>query len=213
MFPVGARLTASRLTCIRSDQLIFENLSLDVSPGELWQVTGPNGAGKTSLLRLLAGLSPAAGGDLSWRGVPLPEGRAQLQEELAFLGHLPGVTGFLTVRENLAVARALMGKPSAMTLPDAMTRAGLQAKAEVPAARLSAGQRQRLALARFLLVDAPLWILDEPFTALDEAGRAFAESLFMDHVARGGMAVVSTHHPLRVPAAHLRQLALAGGTP
>lgn len=206
-----ARLVASDLTCIRGDQLIFENLSLCAGPGELWQVTGPNGAGKTSLLRVLAGLVPAAAGELQWRGTALPEGRAQLQAELAFLGHLPGITGFLTASENLRVARALAGTPTTMPLADALARAGLQAKADVPAARLSAGQRQRLALARFLLADALLWILDEPFTALDEAGRGFAEDLLLEHLARGGLAVVSTHQALRIPAEHLRQLTLAGG--
>lgn len=206
----GARLTAADLTCIRGDQLIFEHLSLDVGPGELWQVTGPNGAGKTSLLRVLAGLVPPAAGELWWRGTALPEGLPQLRAELAFLGHLPGVTGFLTATENLQVARALMGTPSPISLAEALARAGLQAKADVPAARLSAGQRQRLALARFLLADARLWVLDEPFTALDESGRAFAESLLLEHLARGGLAVVSTHQPLRIPADHLRQLVLSG---
>ena len=210
MPPAGNRLTAIDLTCIRGDQLIFENLSLEVSPGELWQVTGPNGAGKTSLLRVLAGLVPAASGELRWGGTPLPAGRARLQADLAFLGHLAGVTGFLTATENLQVARALMATPSSMAVADALARAGLQAKAEVPAARLSAGQRQRLALARFLLADAPLWILDEPFTALDEAGRAFAENLLLAHLGRGGMAIVSTHQALHIPAEHLRQLTLTG---
>ena len=204
----GARLTTRQLTCIRGDQLVFEDLALDIGPGELWQVTGPNGAGKTSLLRLLAGLSPAAGGEVCWRGVPLPEARAQLQSEMVFLGHLPGVTGFLTATENLQVARALMGRPSALTVPEALARAGLRGKAAAPAARLSAGQRQRLALARFLLADATLWVLDEPFTALDEAGRSFAEELLCEHATRGGMAVISTHHDLQVPASHLRQLRL-----
>ena len=206
-----ARLTATQLTCIRGDQLVFENLALDVGPGELWQVTGANGAGKTSLLRLLAGLSPPAGGEVRWRGVPLPASRAELQADLVFLGHLPGITGFLTASENLAVARALLGRPASLSIAEALSRAGLREKASVPAARLSAGQRQRLALARFLLADAALWLLDEPFTALDEAGRAFAETLLREHAERGGMAVVSTHHALQVPAAHLRRLELGVG--
>ena len=205
-----AALAAHGLACVRGDHLIFENLDFAASAGELWQITGPNGAGKTSLLRLLAGLAQPAAGTVRWRGAPLPTGRDALHADLQFLGHLPGVSGALSASENLQHARQLAAVPTALPIDAALMAMGLADKHDVPAYRLSAGQRQRLALARFLLAKATLWIMDEPFTALDDAGRRQAERLLLQHVAEGGIAVVSTHHALDIPATHLRRLELAG---
>jgi heme exporter protein A len=198
-------LVAQDLACMRGDELIFDGLSLRAGAGEIWQIVGANGAGKTSLLKILAGLAPAAGGHLAWRGQEVQVGSEALREDLCYLGHLPGVTGFLSVTENLAYMLALSAGRPALSVTDAIEAVGLTGLGDAAARRLSAGQRQRLALARFVALDCLVWIMDEPLTALDAAGRALVERLLAAHAQRGGVAVVSTHHPLDVPPQYLRR--------
>ena len=208
-----ACLQALGLCCIRADRLIFDALDFTARAGEVWQVTGANGAGKTSLLRLLAGLGAPAGGTLHWCGEPLPEGRDRYQSELLFLGHAPAVASFLSARENLLHACALGARSPRMPVTAALARVGLPPHDDAPAQRLSAGQRQRLALARFAMVPARLWIMDEPLTALDVAGRELVEALLAEHAAAGGIAVVSTHQGLQLPTGVLHQFELPGLAP
>jgi heme exporter protein A len=203
-------LVAHDLACMRGDELIFDGLSLRAGAGEIWQIVGANGAGKTSLLKILAGLAPAAGGRLTWRGQEVTVGGEALREDLCYLGHLPGVTGFLSVSENLVYMLALGAGRPALGVADAIAAVGLTGLGDAAARRLSAGQRQRLALARFVALDCPLWIMDEPLTALDAAGRALVDALLVAHARRGGIAVVSTHHPLDVPPQFLRRFEFGG---
>ena len=151
-----ACLQASGLCCIRGDRLIFDELDFTARAGEIWQITGANGAGKTSLLRLLAGLSPPAAGSLRWCGESLPEARDQFQADLLFLGHAPAVAGFLSAAENLQHACALSGQAPRIPVAQALREIGLPPTGDTPAQRLSAGQRQRLALARFVASPARL---------------------------------------------------------
>ncbi len=197
-------LVARELLCIRGDEVVFEDLSLTGRGGEIWQIAGANGAGKTSLLRILAGLAPAAGGSLAWRGRPVAVGAEHLRRDLTYLGHLPGVTGFLSVLENLVYALRL-GAAARVAAEHALAEVGLADQLHAPARRLSAGQRQRLALARFVAGKTPLWIMDEPLTALDADGRALVERLLDAHARAGGLAIVSTHQTLAVDAAPLRR--------
>lgn len=198
-------LAATQLSCLRGDELVFEQLSLAAHAGEIWQIVGPNGAGKTSLLKILAGLASAAGGKLEWRGEQVVPGCEALRRELCYLGHLPGVTGFLSVAENLQFMADLAAQAPARSASEALVEVGLGDLLEAPARRLSAGQRQRLGLARFLMLATPLWILDEPLTALDAAGRELVDRMLSRHAAHGGIAIVSTHHALGVPADCLRR--------
>ena len=204
-----ARLCARALACIRGDYLVFHGLDFAASAGEVWQIEGANGVGKTSLLRLLAGLSTPAAGSVSWRAQPLPAARETLQRELLYLGHLPAVTGLLSAAENLDYLRRLSGASTHCSVAVALQRVGLPGNDPVPAQRLSAGQRQRLALARFVLLQAPLWIMDEPLTALDELGRAAVAQLLVEHAGRGGIAVVCTHQALTLPPGLLHSFRLA----
>jgi len=198
-------LVARDLLCIRGDEPVFEGLSLTARGGEIWQIAGANGAGKTSLLRILAGLAPAAGGELEWRGLAVSVGAEHLRRDLCYLGHQPGITGFLSVRENLVYALRLAGTAPRMSVEAALAEVGLSDHLAAPARRLSAGQRQRLALARFVAAASPLWIMDEPLTALDADGRALVERLLDAHAQAGGLALVSTHHPLAIEASRLHR--------
>ena len=209
--PCANGLSVRRLACRRGEVTLFSQLDFDVRPGDLMQIAGPNGSGKTSLLRLLAGLALADEGEVSWCGEAIDRQRAVFNAAMTFLGHKDGVKARLTPLENLAVeARLGGGAPfDRVTGLAALQRLGLAHRQDLPCRRLSAGQCRRVALARLLVHGKPLWILDEPLTALDAAGRVEVEQLLLHHVTVGGMAVFTTHHGLRL--AGLRTVMLGAG--
>ncbi len=201
--PLPAVLELRDLACARGGRLLFEGLSLRLVAGEWLRVQGANGRGKTSLLRLLAGLLPAAGGQLVWRGRPA----AGLATDCVYLGHAPAITDALTPVENLRLACELAGEPvAAGPAREALAEAGLAgALADRPARQLSQGQRRRCALARLRLArQRPVWLLDEPFNALDDEGGQWLSSQVSEHLQRGGLAIISSHQPTPLQArAHL----------
>ena len=197
--PAGVpRLSAVGLTCVRDDRVLFRDLSLSVSPGDVLQVDGRNGSGKTSLLRILCGLSLPAEGQVLWDGEPIARVRSDFLLDLAYLGHAPGVKLELTPIENLRIARALKRAREDVGLDQALERLGLLGFEDVPARTLTAGQCRRVAQARLLVTRARLWILDEPFTAIDRRGVADIEALISEHTHEGGMVVLTSHHPVRL---------------
>lgn len=201
-------LEARALQCVRDDRVLFQDLSFAVAAGTVLEVEGHNGSGKTSLLRILCGLALPGAGEIRWRGRPLGQDRGGYFTEMAYQGHNHGVKLELTPLENLRVARAL--KPPRAE-PDpwlALERVGLQGYEDVPARMLSAGQCRRVALARLLTTHATLWILDEPFTAIDKHGVAQIEELIIDHVRGGGAAVLTTHHKARLDGCDLTTIHL-----
>lgn len=193
-----AQLLVDNLECQRGDRVLFSGLNFRVDAGQLLLVEGENGAGKTSLLRLLCGLSRPAAGDVLWRGESIAHRRAQFHSEMAYFGHHGGVKQELTALENLTVACGLRRHASVVEMEDALHEVGLGGFEDIPGRRLSAGQKQRLALARLLLSGAKLWILDEPFTALDVDGIALVGSLLERHAANGGLAVLTSHQPVEL---------------
>lgn len=202
---MSLRLQARKLACERDDRWLFRDLDLTLEAGEILRIEGPNGSGKTTLLKILSGQLSAYEGELSWCGKPMRQVRRDFLANLIYLGHAPGVKAALTPLENLAWYQALAGekasgKPGHQVRMVALEEIGLGGFEDVPAGQLSAGQQRRVALARLELIPRALWVLDEPFTAIDQSGVAALEMRLAEHVNRGGSVLVTTHHVLKATA-------------
>ena len=193
------------LLCLRGGRVVFSELSFALPAGGALLLTGPNGSGKSSLLRLLAGLLRPSGGELLWDGTPVDKARDEHNARIAFLGHLDAVKPLLSARENLAFWAGLQGLPDAR-VGEALATFGLAELADLPARLLSAGQKRRLALARLLLAEAPLWLMDEPTVGLDRASATALAQAIEAHRARQGRVVVATHQVLELEDAEILAL-------
>lgn len=203
----GPGLEAHALACQRGDRLLFSGLNFSLRPGEALHVEGHNGSGKTSLLRILCGLSRPVEGEIRWGGDAIGELGDEYFGQLFYLGHHNAVKDELSVFENLVLASRMRGvSATAETLLDALARMGLAGLEELPAGMLSQGQRRRLALSQLLLSRAPLWILDEPFNALDRKAVAHLKTTIEEHLRKGGVLVMTTHQdvPLAAPVHRVR---------
>ncbi|MCL5776462.1 heme ABC exporter ATP-binding protein CcmA [Limibaculum sp. FT325] len=185
-------LVLENLACRRAGRIVFRGLDFRLAAGEAASLRGPNGVGKSTLLRVLAGLIPAAEGDARLGGISLARSRGAFQERVAYAGHLDAVKPALGVAENLAIWAGLhAADPSRVGA--ALERFGIAHIAGHPAAQCSAGQKRRLGLARLMVMDRPLWLLDEPTVSLDAAASALVAELVREHCAGGGMALIATH--------------------
>jgi len=191
-------LEVSQLYCERDDRVLFSNLAFTLTTGEIVQIEGQNGSGKTTLLRILSGLSRNYEGEICWRGQPVEEVRELFCRDMLYFGHQAGVKAMLTPEENLRWYAALQPSLDADAITTALARVGLRGYEDVPCHSLSAGQNRRVSLARLYLSRAPLWILDEPFTAIDKQGVAAKEQLLLEHADRGGSVILTTHHELGI---------------
>ena len=192
-------LEAAGLDCERGGRTLFRGVSFNLAPRELLRIAGPNGSGKTSLLRILCGLLAPTQGEVRWRGTPIRNLREEYTRELAYIGHASALKDDLTPFENLDIScrlagleasrEALLGALRAFAVPD------------LPVRKLSQGQRRRAALARLLLSErVPLWLLDEPFAALDAAAASYADEVIARHLQAGGSVVYTTHQQAALDA-------------
>lgn len=193
-------LKVKNLFCERDDRVLFENLSFSLKSGEIIQIEGQNGSGKTTLLRILCGLNQNYEGDILWQNQTIDEVRDQFLSSLLYLGHHPGIKTVLTAEENLRWYEALHPMTDSVNMETALNQVGLRGFEDIPCQNLSAGQHRRVALARLRMSNAPLWILDEPFTAIDKQGVIEQEALIAAHAEAGGSIVLTTHHELAIHA-------------
>jgi heme exporter protein A len=200
-------LEAVDLQCERGGRTLFSGLSLALRAGDAIRIAGANGSGKTSLLRILCGLLPPTRGKVLWSGADVARLREEYSKQLVYLGHAPAVKDDLTAAENLAICCRLAGdaQPDS-AVQAALARFGLSGNS-VPVKRLSQGQRRRAALARLALSESrPLWLLDEPLSALDAEGVSIVTAFIKHHLARGGALAFTTHQDPGIAATRVIDL-------
>ncbi len=203
-------LSAQGLSCLRGSRLLFNNVGFELNAGGLLYVLGENGSGKSSLLRMLCGLLTPEEGAVFWNGKKIKEDAESYLSNLTYLGHLNGLKDDLTALENLQTNARMAGiEASEQTAMAALTAIGIARCAFLPARVLSQGQKRRVALAGLWLANTKLWILDEPFAALDVASVEVLAARLGAHIAEGGMAILTTHQDVSVNAKHTQTLRLS----
>jgi heme exporter protein A len=209
-------LQVRELFCERDDRVLIRDLAFNLGSGDILQIEGPNGSGKTTLIRILCGLSDDFSGDVVWQGEPRRRHDERFRQQHLYFGHLTGIKSSLSPRENLRWILQLkgvaeQGSTLEQAIESALEQVGLASYEDVPVYALSAGQKRRVALARLRIEPAQLWVLDEPFTAIDRKGVAELEALVQQHAATGGSVILTTHHALNIPAVRKLQLGLGSG--
>lgn len=199
-------LQVHSLTCVRDDRLLFEGLNFSLQGGDVLQIAGPNGCGKTSFLKILAGLLLAESGAIHWCGTSVQKDPLSFRDALTYLGHAPGIKLALSPYDNLLWLCSIARTESRSKIEASLQRVGLAGYEDVPCYQLSAGQKRRVTLARLLLEDSPLWVLDEPFSSIDKGGVQFLENCVAQKAKAGGIVVLTTHHTLSIPGLEVKYL-------
>lgn len=203
-------LEVSNLACSRGDHRLFSELSFKLDFGQIMQVQGANGSGKTSLLRTLCGFIIPDEGKITWRGASTRELDEEYFAEMMYLGHLNAIKDELSALENLRISSGLSGiELDEKEAISALSRMGLRGRELLPTKVLSQGQRRRVALARLLVSQAKLWVLDEPLTALDVGAVALIQELVAEHLKKQGSVIFTTHQPLHVAGIEMRSISLS----
>ncbi len=204
-------LDVHALSCERGDNLLLNNLSFSLEKGQFLYITGPNGCGKTSLLRTLAGLMRIQAGDVYWQQQPIASNMPAYQQTLLYLGHSLALKANLSVTENvLYMAHLFNLAVDTNKITSVLTKLNLIHVQDIYAKQLSAGQRRRLAMAQLFLSQATVWLLDEPFTALDQAGQTLLIELLQAHIQQQGIVIMASHQPVTLADIHITSLYLQG---
>jgi heme exporter protein A len=190
----SSTLSFHQLGCTRGGRPLFQGINSQLEAGQWLYVVGANGAGKTSLLRMVCGLSPTEDGEIRWNGIPIHDQQDAYHQDLCYLGHLNALQESMTVHENLAFTAALGGHGlPKQAANDVLARFGMPGRGHLLVRHLSQGQKRRVALSRLALSPARLWVLDEPFVAMDDTGVRMLANLIDAHLAQGGLAVLTSH--------------------
>jgi heme exporter protein A len=197
-------LEVSNVAFLRNENVILNDVRFSLAPGELLQIDGANGSGKSTLLRILAGLLDATEGDIVWRGGDCALTPAQIRDNLTYLGHKNAIKDDLSSLENLDYITLLKRSHSGIPACEALRMFNLAHTAQTPTGRLSAGQKRKIALSRLLVSATRCWLLDEPFTALDQDGKKILEGIIKHHVDTGGMVVFATHQAMEIEGCNVR---------
>lgn len=203
------RLEVRTVTFMRNENTILKEVDFSLQSGDLFQIDGANGSGKSTLLRILAGLLPPTEGEIRWQENDRPLSSRQIRRDLTYLGHKNAIKDDLTPLENLEYIMLMKNHDGSMSPLDALQTFNLQHKRHTPTGRLSAGQRRKIALGRLLVCSTRYWLLDEPFTALDQEGKGILESIIKQHVNGGGMVVFATHQAMEIEGADVQHVHLA----
>lgn len=198
----------NNLQCIRRDNILFDDLSFSLKDGGLLQIDGVNGSGKSSLLQMCIGLIQATEGSISWDGENINNCRYQFQSDMTYFGHTNGVKSGLTALENMKVMHALSGFKSEIDYSLILKKIGLPGMEDVLLSRMSAGQKRRVGLTRIFMASSKLWILDEPFNALDKNGKKIIEQLIVTHCKTDGMVIFATHQTMEIDGYPLQHIHL-----
>lgn len=194
-----AKLSATGLTLFRGDRCLFEDVGFALDAGQLLLLEGPNGSGKTSLLKAIVGMLELEAGAVYWAGDPVLEQRQLFHGSLAWMAHRVGFKADLTLVENLRF-EAVLRPQVAVDIDDILERVDVARLKRLPMRSLSAGQQRRVALARMLLADVPLWLMDEPYTNLDREGSILVAGVVNEHLAGGGLCVMAAHQDVDIDA-------------
>lgn len=189
-------LTAHHLTCIRSEQILFENLSFQLHRGEILVIQGKNGSGKSSLLKILTGLTTSEDGEIFFEQQNIRKIKKYFQQHLHYIGHANGLKLGLSVNENLKLIQSLCWQDEGKLIDERLLQLNLLSKSGALVKQLSAGQKRKVALAKLLLIKRPIWILDEPLSTLDIDAQQFFIQMLKQHQATGGVCIFSSHHTI-----------------
>jgi heme exporter protein A len=203
-----ATFNVTNLECIRRDNILFQGLNFSLEDGGLLQVDGVNGSGKSSLLQMCVGLIQATEGEITWNNKNIRLSRYQFQSEITYFGHTNGVKAGLTALENMKVMHALSGSKTKIDYSLILKQIGLSGVEDVLLSRMSAGQKRRVGLTRIFMATPKLWLLDEPFNALDKNGKRIIEQLIVKHCTAGGMVIFATHQTMEIDGYPLQHLHL-----
>lgn len=203
-----SKFSVNNLECSRRDNILFQELNFSLEDGGLLQINGVNGSGKSSLLQICVGLIQASEGEIIWNGEDIMESRYQFQAEMTYFGHTNGVKAGLTALENMKVMHALSGSKANIDYSLILEHIGLSGLEDVLLSRMSAGQKRRVGLSRIFMSSSKLWLLDEPFNALDKNGKKIIEQLIVKHCTDGGMVIFATHQTMEIDGYPLQHIHL-----